>query len=83
MLPTGKSRESDNLRSEIVHTINPAPATNEDMSIVAKSIIQQQWGQRHNPDPGTRKRARSLIKTHLILLRKWSGEEEGDSPVRH
>lgn len=42
-----------------------------DMSELAKQIIRQQWPLRHHADPRQRGQARSLIRTHVILLRKW------------
>ncbi|HRQ91097.1 MAG TPA: hypothetical protein PLA50_20065 [Bacteroidia bacterium] len=41
------------------------------MSELAKQIIRQQWPLRHHADPRQRGQARSLIRTHVILLRKW------------
>jgi len=43
------------------------PATAE----LAKQIIRQQWPKRHHPDPATREQALTLIKTHVLMLRRW------------
>lgn len=48
----------------------PEPALNL-MSELAKQIIRQQWPLRNHPDPRRRGQARSLIRTHVILLRSW------------
>lgn len=46
------------------------------MAELARQIIRQQWPKRHDPDPGIRSQALSLIKTHIIMLRRWrSGAE--------
>lgn len=41
------------------------------MSELAKQIIRQQWPLRNHADPMRRGQARSLIRTHVILLRSW------------
>lgn len=41
------------------------------MAELAKQIIRQQWSKRHDDDPLTRAQAVSLIKTHVVMLRKW------------
>ncbi len=41
------------------------------MAEKAKIIIRQHWTKRHDPDPITRQHARNLVKTHIIMLRKW------------
>jgi len=43
---------------------------------MARTIIRQQWPLRHHPDPSTRRQAKSLIKTHLVLLRLWMPETD-------
>lgn len=44
------------------------------MSEMARQIIRQHWHRRHDPDPLVRERALTLVKAHVILLRKWRGE---------
>ncbi len=46
----------------------PIPAP---MAELAKQIIRQQWPLRHHADPLRRAQARTLIRTHVILLRQW------------
>ena len=41
------------------------------MAELAKEIIRQQWPLRHHRDPRLRSQARSLIRTHVVMLRKW------------
>ncbi|NRB73264.1 MAG: hypothetical protein HRU46_02790 [Verrucomicrobiales bacterium] len=56
--------------------ITPAGPDNREMIDMAKTIIHQQWPLRHHSDPATRRQARNLIKTHLILLRLWMSEAD-------
>lgn len=42
------------------------------MTELARQIIRQQWPLRNHPDTMRRAQARSLIRTHVLLLRKWS-----------
>ena len=42
-----------------------------DMAELAKEIIRQPWPLRHHRDPRLRAQARSLIRTHVVMLRKW------------
>lgn len=46
------------------------------MAELAKQIIRQQWAKRHDPDPGIRQQAVSLIKTHIVMIRRWDRSEE-------
>jgi hypothetical protein len=41
------------------------------MAELARQIIKQQWSKRHDPDPGIRAQAVSLIKTHVVMIRSW------------
>jgi hypothetical protein len=41
------------------------------MAKLAEEIIRQQWPLRHHRDPLLRSQARSLIRTHVVMLRKW------------
>jgi len=41
------------------------------MAELAKEIIRQQWKNRHHPDANMRSQALTLIKTHVVMLRKW------------
>ncbi len=43
------------------------------MAELAKEIIRQQWPLRHHADPLRRAQARTLIRTHILLLRTWRG----------
>ena len=43
------------------------------MTELAKQIIRQQWPLRHHANTLRRAQARSLIRTHVILLRQWRG----------
>ncbi len=46
-------------------------AVHAPMAELARQIIRQQWHLRNHPDPRRRGQARSLIRTHVILLRDW------------
>jgi len=46
---------------------DPAPL----MAELAEQIIRQQWHRRHDRNPATRLLASNLIKTHVVMLRKW------------
>lgn len=48
-----------------------AATTPGSMTDLAKQIIRQQWPLRNHADPLRRGQARSLIRTHVILLRTW------------
>ncbi|MDF1739496.1 MAG: hypothetical protein P1U86_10090 [Verrucomicrobiales bacterium] len=41
------------------------------MAELAKQIIRQQWSKRHHPDDNMRSQAVTLIKAHIVMLRKW------------
>lgn len=41
------------------------------MAKLAEEIIRQQWPLRHHRDPLLRSQARTLIRTHVVMLRKW------------
>lgn len=41
------------------------------MTELAEQIIREQWSRRNDPNPAIRQQARSLIKTHIFLLRGW------------
>jgi hypothetical protein len=41
------------------------------MTELARQIIRQQWPLRNHPETLQRARARSLIRAHVLLLRKW------------
>lgn len=41
------------------------------MAELAEQIIRQQWPLRHHPDKLVRNQAISLIKTHVVMIRKW------------
>jgi len=43
------------------------------MTELARQIIRQQWPLRNHPDKMRRAQARSLIRAHVLLLRKWNG----------
>ena len=43
----------------------------QEMAELAKQIIRQQWGKRHHPDANVRSQAVTLIKAHIVMLRKW------------
>jgi hypothetical protein len=43
------------------------------MAELARKIIRQQWPLRNHPDTLRRAQARSLIRAHVMLLRKWGG----------
>lgn len=45
------------------------------MSEVARQIIREQWTKRHDPSPLVRRQAKSLIRTHIHLLRGWSANQ--------
>ena len=40
------------------------------MARLAEEIIRQQWPLRHHRDPLLRSQARSLIRTHVVMLRQ-------------
>ena len=42
------------------------------MAELARQIIRQQWPLRNHSDTLRRAQARSLIRAHVVLLRKWS-----------
>jgi hypothetical protein len=42
------------------------------MAELARKLIRQQWPLRNHPDTMRRAQARSLIRAHVLLLRKWS-----------
>lgn len=44
------------------------------MAELAKQIIRQQWPLRHHADPLCRAQAKTLIRTHVILLRQWQDD---------
>lgn len=48
------------------------------MAELAKQIIKQQWEKRHDPDPGIRNQAVSLIKTHVVMIRSWERKAKQD-----
>lgn len=41
------------------------------MAELAAEIIRQQWPLRHHRDPRLRSQAKTLIRTHVVMLRKW------------
>ena len=45
------------------------------MAEMAKEIIRQYWTKRHDPNPRIREQAVNLVKTHIVMLRKW--EQKG------
>jgi hypothetical protein len=45
--------------------------SNSDPAELAKRIIRQQWGLRRHPDVAVRRHARSLIQSHVEMLRIW------------
>ncbi len=49
------------------HKLQPPPT----MAKLAEEIIRQQWPLRHHRDPRLRSQARSLIRTHVVMLREW------------
>ncbi|MCG8600449.1 MAG: hypothetical protein MI807_09940 [Verrucomicrobiales bacterium] len=50
------------------------------MAELAKQIIRQQWSKRHDPDPGIRAQAVSLIKTHIVMIRSWEKNARREKP---
>jgi hypothetical protein len=51
----------------------PVSPSSSAMAELARQIIRQQWPLRNHPDTLRRAQARSLIRAHVMLLRKWSG----------
>lgn len=49
----------------------PVPPSSFAMAELARQIIRQQWPLRNHPDTLRRAQARSLIRAHVMLLRKW------------
>ncbi|MEM6915790.1 MAG: hypothetical protein AAF491_04405 [Verrucomicrobiota bacterium] len=45
------------------------------MNELALQIIREQWPRRNHPNQAMRQQARSLIKTHIYLLRDWRLEQ--------
>lgn len=53
------------------------------MAELARKIIRQQWPLRNHADPLRRAQARSLIRTHVLLLRKWAETPDpAETPLR-
>lgn len=50
-----------------------AHRSNTAMTELARQIIRQHWPLRNHPETLQRARARSLIRAHVMLLRKWEG----------
>ena len=47
------------------------------MAELARQIIRQQWPLRHHPEARLRDQARSLIRTHVLMLREWRKGSRG------
>ncbi len=60
--PAGRGKFLERV-AETVHS--------EPMAELAKQIIRQQWPLRHHADSLCRAQAKTLIRTHVILLRQW------------
>jgi hypothetical protein len=69
--PTALSRHAGSPGDKLLQDRRDPYSPVYPMAELARALIRQQWPLRHHADPIRRAQARTLIRTHILLLRKW------------